>query len=179
MRNRDLQQYQLEAQFSLLPEVVQTMEYGNSRFDIADLLDFFQSLRNARKLLLSELCTLESKVLLCDFHREKAWLEWTFKSDNGTAAVNGTVLSLLRNIAHARATEEAAAAVLTLKNSTHWDENEKMRNWFGKKWLPNIEDRSGAEAKGKRKQIHDKATGECTTEKGKTKKAKEKQTKKK
>ena len=30
------------------------MGYDTSRFDIADLLDFFQSLGNARKLLLSE-----------------------------------------------------------------------------------------------------------------------------
>ncbi|KAL9978130.1 hypothetical protein ACROYT_G015617 [Oculina patagonica] len=81
----------------------------------------------------------ESKVLLCDFHREKAWLEWTSKGDNGTAAVKDDVLSLLRNIAHAGTTKEAAAAVQTLKKSTHWAENEKLRNWFGKKWLPNIE----------------------------------------
>ena len=38
----DLQQYKLEAQLSLLPEVAQAMGYDTSRFDIADLLDFFQ-----------------------------------------------------------------------------------------------------------------------------------------
>ena len=54
----NLQQYKLEAQLSLLPEVVQAMGYDSSRFDIADLLDIFQSLGNARKLLLSEICTL-------------------------------------------------------------------------------------------------------------------------
>ena len=59
----DLQQYKLEAQLSLLPEVVQAVGYDTSRFDIADLLDFFQSLGNARKLLLSEICTL-SKLML-------------------------------------------------------------------------------------------------------------------
>ena len=37
----DLQQYKLEAQLSLLPEVVQSMGYDTSRIDIADLLDFF------------------------------------------------------------------------------------------------------------------------------------------
>ncbi len=36
----------------MLPEIVQAMGYDTSQFDIADLLDFFQSLRNARKLLL-------------------------------------------------------------------------------------------------------------------------------
>ena len=59
----DLQQYKLEAQLSLLLEVVQAMGYDTSRFDIADLLDFFQSFGNARKLLLSEICTL-SKLML-------------------------------------------------------------------------------------------------------------------
>ena len=60
----DLQQYKLEAQLSLLPEVVQAMGYDASRFDIADLLDFFQSLRNARKVLLSEICTLGELMLV-------------------------------------------------------------------------------------------------------------------
>ena len=60
----DLQQYKLEAQLSLLPEVVQAMGYDTSRFDIADLLDFFQSLGNARKLLLSEICTLGKLMLV-------------------------------------------------------------------------------------------------------------------
>jgi len=54
----DLQQYKLEAQLSLLPEVVRAMGYDTSRFEIADLLDFFQSLGNVRKLLLNEICTL-------------------------------------------------------------------------------------------------------------------------
>ena len=60
----DLQQYKLEAQLSLLPEIVQAMGYDTSRFDIADLLDFFQSLGNARKLLLSEICTLGKLMLV-------------------------------------------------------------------------------------------------------------------
>ena len=40
-RDTDLQQYKLEAQLFLLPEVVQAMGYDTSRFDIADLLHFF------------------------------------------------------------------------------------------------------------------------------------------
>ena len=59
----DLQQYKLEPQLSLLPEMMQAMEYDTSRFDIADLLDFFQSLGNARKLL-SEICTLAKLMLI-------------------------------------------------------------------------------------------------------------------
>ena len=41
----DLQQYKLEAQLSLLPELVRVMGYDTSRFDIADLLDFFSVTR--------------------------------------------------------------------------------------------------------------------------------------
>ena len=40
------------------------MEYDTSRFDIADLLDIFQSFGNARKLLLSEICTLGKLMLV-------------------------------------------------------------------------------------------------------------------
>ena len=42
-RDTDLQQYKLEAQLSLLPELVQEMGYDTSRSDIADLRDFFSS----------------------------------------------------------------------------------------------------------------------------------------
>ena len=49
----DLQQHKLEAQLFLLPEVVQAMGYDTSRFDIG----------NARKLLLSEICTLGKLML--------------------------------------------------------------------------------------------------------------------
>ena len=62
--NTDLQQYKVEAQLSLLPEVVQAMDYDTSRLDIADLLDFSQSLGNARKLLLSEIFTLGKLMLV-------------------------------------------------------------------------------------------------------------------
>ena len=40
------------------------MGYDTSRFDIADLLDFFQSLGNARKLPLSEIFTLGKLLML-------------------------------------------------------------------------------------------------------------------
>ena len=45
----DLQQYKLESQLSLLPEMVQATGYDSSRFDIDDLLDFFQSLGNSER----------------------------------------------------------------------------------------------------------------------------------
>ena len=60
----NLQQYKLKTQLSFLPDMVQSMGYDTSRFDIADLLDFFQSLGNARKLLLSEICILGKLMLV-------------------------------------------------------------------------------------------------------------------
>lgn len=96
--------------------------------------------------LTSQLCPIlllcpfaGSKVLLCDFHREKAWLEWTSKSDNGVASIKETILDLLRKVAHAVTTTDSAVAVKNLQNSKFWNDNEKLRKWFGKKWLPNIE----------------------------------------
>ncbi|XP_019639650.1 PREDICTED: uncharacterized protein LOC109481516 [Branchiostoma belcheri] len=38
----------------------------------------------------------ESKVLLCDFHREKAWVQWCRKRENGVADVQDALLKLLR-----------------------------------------------------------------------------------
>lgn len=75
-----------------------------------------------------------SKVLLCDFHREKAWLEWTSKSDNGVASIKETVLDLLRKVADAVTTTDSAAAVKNLQHSKFWNDNETLRKWFGKKW---------------------------------------------
>ena len=77
--------------------------------------------------------------MLCDFHREKAWLEWTSKSDNGVASIKETILDLLRKVAHAVTTTDSAAAIKNLQNSKFWNDNEKLRKWFGNKWLPNIE----------------------------------------
>ena len=60
----DMQQHKLEAQLSLLPEVVQAMGYDTSRFNIANLLDFCQSFGNAPKLLPYEICILGKLMLV-------------------------------------------------------------------------------------------------------------------
>lgn len=76
--------------------------------------------------------------MLCDFHREKAWLEWTSKSDNGVVSIKETILDLLGKVAHAVTIEDSVAAIRNLQNSKFWNDNEKLRKWFWKKWLPNI-----------------------------------------
>lgn len=55
----NLQQRKREPQLSFLPDMVQSMGYNTSRFDIADLLDFSKLLGIACKLLRSEICTLQ------------------------------------------------------------------------------------------------------------------------
>ena len=61
------------------------------------------------------LISLESAVLLCDFHREKAWNEWMNKGDNCVADGKDVVLPLLRAIANATSFEECAQADESLK----------------------------------------------------------------
>lgn len=77
--------------------------------------------------------TTESKVLLCDFHREKAWVEWTTRKDN---VCHEEVLPLLRSIADSPTEEEFAQRLLLLQHTKAWQENEKLRRWFSNKWLP-------------------------------------------
>ena len=81
---------------------------------------------------------VDAEVLLCDFHREKSWQEWTSKIDNGVAQDKQEVLSLLRNIARAATYDECQKSTMALTESKLWEENLKLRNWFGNKWLPNI-----------------------------------------
>lgn len=75
----------------------------------------------------------ESKVLLCDFHKEKAWVEWTRRKENGC---HEEVLPLLRCIADSPTEEEFSRRLLLLQQSKAWQENEKLRRWFSNKWLP-------------------------------------------
>ncbi|KAK1901752.1 Ribosome-binding protein 1, partial [Dissostichus eleginoides] len=76
-----------------------------------------------------------SKVILCDFHREKAWVEWTRKGGNGVCSQD-EVLRLLRDIAHSHTEEEFKRHILVLQTNTNWLTNERLRRWFNTKWLP-------------------------------------------
>lgn len=78
---------------------------------------------------------LDSQVLLCDFHREKAWIEWIRKQSNGVSHVQDTLLTLLRDVASAATTEEYEEAVSRLHKSQVWEENERLRSWLSNKWL--------------------------------------------
>ncbi|XP_033969877.1 uncharacterized protein LOC117480070 isoform X1 [Trematomus bernacchii] len=77
-----------------------------------------------------------SKVLLCDFHREKAWVEWCRKKDHGVSHAQDSLLPLLRSIAAASTPEEFSTRLCNLQEAKVWKDNEKVRAWFSNKWLP-------------------------------------------
>ncbi|KAI8487930.1 hypothetical protein Bbelb_343780 [Branchiostoma belcheri] len=79
----------------------------------------------------------DSKVLPCDFHREKAWIEWFRKRDHGVSrSAEDSLLRLLRNVAKAATAEEYAEELQNLQSSDLWMRNENLRTWFGTKWIP-------------------------------------------
>ncbi|XP_078679587.1 uncharacterized protein LOC144915222 [Branchiostoma floridae x Branchiostoma belcheri] len=78
----------------------------------------------------------ESKVLLCDFHREKAWVQWCRKRENGVADVQEPLLKLLRSVADSTTQEEYLTRLACLEDSVIWKENSKLRAWFSDTWLP-------------------------------------------
>lgn len=79
----------------------------------------------------------ESSVVLCDFHREKAWWEWTSKATNGVLEMRDATLNLLRNIAKATTIPKMTEAIVNMQSNALWKANEKLRTWFNNTWLPN------------------------------------------
>jgi len=66
---------------------------------------------------------IETEVVLCDFHREKAWWEWTSKGINEVLDKREEVLSGMRRIAKAPTLEEMEEAITDLQASKLWLEN--------------------------------------------------------
>ncbi|XP_043930250.1 uncharacterized protein LOC122804449 isoform X2 [Protopterus annectens] len=79
-----------------------------------------------------------ASIMLCDFHREKAWTEWVAKKDHGVHNFRKNILGMLRSIAHAATTEDLHTALTALKKSQCWKTGEAFRQWFSTKWLPAI-----------------------------------------
>jgi len=78
-----------------------------------------------------------SKVLICDFHREKAWMEWTGKRENDVTCQE-TVLKLLQAIADSQTNEDFENSTVTLQQHPDWQSNKKLRSFF-RKWLRHAE----------------------------------------
>ncbi|CAN7947606.1 unnamed protein product, partial [Ixodes hexagonus] len=62
----------------------------------------------------------QSKIMLCDFHREQAWERWMRRKENGVAD-RERALSLLRRLAHATSYDEFEAAYKSLRESEFWE----------------------------------------------------------
>ncbi|KAL5006287.1 hypothetical protein ScPMuIL_015093 [Solemya velum] len=74
----------------------------------------------------------DTTVLLCDFHRDRAWQRWLNSSDIPNKS---DIVKQLREIASAETEEAYHLLVETMKKSTSYTKNEKFRNWLDKKWL--------------------------------------------
>lgn len=81
---------------------------------------------------------LDSNVILCDFHREKAWIEWTRKKGHGVTCKE-EVLKMLGAIADSGTAEEFDSSTCLLKQHSAWQTNESLRRWFSTKWLSQAE----------------------------------------
>ena len=81
---------------------------------------------------------LDSKVLLCDFHREQAWERWLNLVANGMQAVKEEPLFMLRRIADSETEESFQINLNFLFNSNLWNDEQhgKFKNWMNNVWLP-------------------------------------------
>ncbi|CAH1248770.1 Hypp8400 [Branchiostoma lanceolatum] len=77
----------------------------------------------------------EAKVVLCDYHREKAWGEWCRKVDHGVRECQDALLKLLRAIA-ASTQDEYYARLQDLEESEIWKRNVNVQTWLSIHWLP-------------------------------------------
>ena len=86
----------------------------------------------------------ELLVYLCDFHVHQAWDRWLRNSDHNVPKEIRTELkNKMLAIAHARRgpvgkeVEYVDEAITQLTTMDLWKSNEKLQNWFSKKWLAN------------------------------------------
>ncbi|XP_072177421.1 uncharacterized protein [Diadema setosum] len=80
-----------------------------------------------------ESCFKDCRVVLSDFHRERAWAAFTNKSMDQK---KDSVLTLLRRIAHAESAERYRESLSRLLGSTEMKEHEGFRSLLTNTWLP-------------------------------------------
>ena len=81
---------------------------------------------------------LDSKVLLCDFHREQVWERWLNLVANGMRAFKEMALCMLRRIADSETEESFQINLNFLFNSNLWNDEQhvKFKNWMNNVSLP-------------------------------------------
>ena len=75
------------------------------------------------------------RVLICDFHREKAWERWTKKVENSVGKNRNKVLSFTRDVAKADTEEKFKMTTKYLTENNCWKQNIKSRKCFQNVWL--------------------------------------------
>ncbi|XP_071820563.1 uncharacterized protein [Apostichopus japonicus] len=81
----------------------------------------------------------DCKVILCDFHREQAWIRWLRASKHGLLGASDDILLLLQRIAQATTQESYDAALAKLHVSSYWRDNKTFREWIHNTWLKNAQ----------------------------------------
>ncbi|XP_013420696.1 uncharacterized protein LOC106181007 isoform X2 [Lingula anatina] len=76
----------------------------------------------------------ETKILLCDFHREKSWKEWVSKIQNGVSGCQEECLGILRALAHSPTVTDYKETLAHFKSSDLWKDNPKFRTYFSNHW---------------------------------------------
>ena len=77
----------------------------------------------------------ETRVLICDFHREQAWERWIRKLDNDVGDERSKALTLMRAVARADDERTYKMALQNLKSSNIWQKNLKLQRYFTNVWL--------------------------------------------
>ena len=106
---------------------------------------FFMTDYSEAEIAALETCFPDTKVYLCDFHREQAWERWTRDSSHGLSTDDSEfLLEQLRACAWAPSTTPAEnlpldhnylQAVDALKSSNLWKNNPQVSQWLNSTWL--------------------------------------------
>ena len=101
---------------------------------------FFMSDYSEAKMLAVEKIFPDTKVYLCDFHREQSWERWVKNHENEVSpADQAELLELLRSCAWASPSDSSSdlpfdanyqKALKILQDSHIWRENKRLRYWF-------------------------------------------------
>ena len=106
---------------------------------------FFMSDYSEAEMLAVEKVFPDTKVYLCDFHREQSWERWVKNHENEVSpADQAELLELLHSCAWASPSDSSSdlpfdanyqKALKILHDSRIWRENKRLRYWFSTFWL--------------------------------------------
>lgn len=76
-------------------------------------------------------------MLICDFHREQAWIRWLRATKNGCHNRTDDILPRLRRIARSRTKQEMNDAIDSIRNSEFWKEKKfsNLKDYIENYWF--------------------------------------------